>query len=201
MKHTVSNVLTDSQDHPNHSMATLSSKSQANQKYQPTYEEKGKREHALSEFLIELKEDHKTLSDKSLIIEMKRRGFADYDRNKLYRDKKSLAQRNTFIRDLTEANVSKFYEDIWTRLDTLASDAFNIYNKLHDRGTKEARAIGYYINHITEQQDALMKGPMMNISNALGMRKIAQLEQDSERLRNLLIKHEIDPESGQKIAN
>lgn len=169
-------------------------------RHTPTLEEKDQREYDLSVILTELKESHKEFKDKTVITMMKQ-SYPDYDRFKLYKDQRALNQKNTFIRDLTEANVSKFYEDLWGRLDTLSRDAAEFYNSLsvERKNSKEGRAVGYYIKNIIEQQDALMKGPMMNISNALGMRKIGQLEQEKERLYNMMVKNGIDPESGEKI--
>lgn len=167
----------------------------------PTNKEKQDREYALSEILIDFKGKNERIEDSKLITAMKKGHYSDYDRNKLYKDKKALNQRNSFIRDLTEANVSKFYEDIYARLDTLSSDAYNEYNILQGNkksSGKERRAIGYYINHIAEMQDNLMKGPMMDVSNALATRKILKLSEDSAYLKNLLIKNGIDPESGEK---
>jgi len=166
----------------------------------PTVLELNEREDQLLIIINELIEAGKNGPDKTLITRMKV-NYPGYDRFSLYRDKRALNQKNTFIRDLTEANVSKFYEDLWSRLDTLSRDAADFYNSLsvERKNSKEGRAVGYYIKNIIEQQDALMKGPMMNISNALGMRKIGQLEQEKERLTNMMIKNGFDPESGEKM--
>ena len=163
-------------------------------------EEKELREYDLSDLLIRMKDDGKDYTNKTIISLMKKK-YPNYDANCLYKDNRALNQKNTFIRDLTEANVSKFYEDLWGRLDTLSRDAAEFYNSLtpERKNSKEGRAVGYYIKNIIEQQDALMKGPMMNISNALGMRKIGQLEQEKERLTNMMIKNGFDPESGEKM--
>lgn len=170
--------------------------------HKPTIEEKQRREYDLSEILIKLKEEHIKITDKELIKSMKSKGYS-YDRFKLYKDKKAINQRNSFIRDLTEANVSKFYEDLYSRLDGCLQDAESDYNKLLGKPNsgKERRAIGYYMKHLTEQMDNMMGGTMMDISSALATRKIAKLSEDSEKLKNLLIKHGIDPDSGEKKRN
>lgn len=175
-------------------MATDSSHIRANRS---TSDDLDKREHDLSELLNELIEAKNELTDIQIIKVMKDKGYSNYDRNCIYRDRRSLSQHNTFIRDLTEANASRFYESIWISLDNLHKDALESYAKLKDG--REKRAAGYYIMNLAEKKDNMMKGPMMNISMALGMSKMQNLEKENEALKNMLLKNSVDPESGEKM--
>jgi len=149
------------------------------------------RQHVLEEIIFNLKLDNISVTPKILLEKMKEKEYK-IDRSTLYRDRLSINQRNSFLRDLSESNYSFYVENMWEDIELVTQGSQEMFITTKNPNIKNNA--GKLILETVRTKIELFNSKALDISVELLGKKMRSLKKENTHLKYQLEKHPHDSE-------
>jgi N-glycosylase/DNA lyase len=120
---------------------------------------------------------------------MKEKGY-NINRSTLYRDRKDINQRNSFVRDLSESNYSTYVQEMFENIDFVTDEAMQMLTTTRNDRTKIFS--GKLILEAVRTKTEILSGKVLDISVELLGKKLSSMREENHNLKEKLAKSRHD---------